>query len=174
LDIAAAGTRPVRRLALDTERSFLLSERREALLRTDGARGWFDTFSGLAGGMDLLVIPVRRERALLGIGMLVGPRALFDDATVGALVTATNAAFAAFARVRPACAGDGDRRPRLTPREKSILDLMANGLSEEEVAATLGLSRRTVSFHLDEARARLGDEVRRFAVDIARERARRR
>jgi len=117
----------------------------------------------------MLVVPVRRDGALVGIGLMCGASAFFDDATVGMLATVTHAAFAARARVVPA---EDDahigQRPRLTPREQCIVDFAAEGLSEAEIAATLGISRRTVRFHLGDMRERLGVDTRRFAADRTR------
>lgn len=45
--------------------------------------------------------------------------------------------------------GDGQREPvaKLTPRQREILQLLAEGLSAKEVAAKLEISARTVEFH---------------------------
>ena len=45
--------------------------------------------------------------------------------------------------------------PRLTPRQVEVVHLMAQGLSPAEVAATLGISRKTVERHLRHSRQRL-------------------
>jgi DNA-binding CsgD family transcriptional regulator len=44
----------------------------------------------------------------------------------------------------------------LTPREFECLQWAAHGKTAWEIAAILGISRRTASFHLDNARAKLG------------------
>jgi DNA-binding CsgD family transcriptional regulator len=174
LDGAAAGVRPVRRLAWKAARSFLLSEHREELLQGEISRHWFETFTALTGGMDMLVVPVRRDGEPAGIGLTCGAPASFDDAMIAATATLTHAAFAARARIAPAGVradegdSDTDGRPRLTPRQACVLDFAAKGLSEEDIAATLGMSRRTVRFHLDEARVRLGVDAKRLAVERAR------
>jgi DNA-binding NarL/FixJ family response regulator len=43
---------------------------------------------------------------------------------------------------------DGDRR-RITPRQKQILELVAAGLSDKQIASKLRVSPRTVQSHLD-------------------------
>lgn len=47
-------------------------------------------------------------------------------------------------------------RPPLTPRQQVILQLLTEGLSAKQIAAQLGLSRRTVFLHLAAIRQRLG------------------
>lgn len=41
----------------------------------------------------------------------------------------------------------GDERPRLTPRELEVLQLICDGLSNKEIAVQLGLSANTVAVH---------------------------
>jgi DNA-binding NarL/FixJ family response regulator len=43
--------------------------------------------------------------------------------------------------------GEPDEAARLTPRQREILQLLAEGCSAKEVAAQLGISTRTVEFH---------------------------
>ncbi len=53
----------------------------------------------------------------------------------------------------------GGRRPaagELTPSERSVVDLAANGLANKEIAAALFVSVRTVETHLSHAYAKLG------------------
>lgn len=46
--------------------------------------------------------------------------------------------------------------PPLTPRQQIILQLLTEGLTAKQIAAQLGLSRRTVFLHLAGIRQRLG------------------
>ena len=53
--------------------------------------------------------------------------------------------------------GDGvDRARRVTAREREVLDLVAAGRSNPEIARVLGVSRSTVRRLLDNARSKLG------------------
>jgi DNA-binding NarL/FixJ family response regulator len=61
-------------------------------------------------------------------------------------------------------------RERLTGREVQILRLMASGLANKEIARDLGITERTVKFHVSEILARLGASNRAHAVSVARER----
>ena len=75
------------------------------------------------------------------------------------LVMAINAALSGQVFITPAIAGEvvralrmspdgaGDPIDMLTPRQREILQLLVEGLSAKEIAATLGISPRTVEFH---------------------------
>lgn len=54
--------------------------------------------------------------------------------------------------------------PGLTPRELAVLRLLAHGMSNKAIAAELGLSARTVNFHLDNLYAKLGVASRTEAL----------
>jgi DNA-binding NarL/FixJ family response regulator len=55
----------------------------------------------------------------------------------------------------------------LTPREREILRLLAEGLANREIAALLGLSDHTVKFHLRAVFTKLGAHSRTEAVRVA-------
>ena len=48
----------------------------------------------------------------------------------------------------------------LTPRQREIVELVADGLSNVEIAERLYISRRTVESHLEHVKQRLGHESR--------------
>ena len=58
----------------------------------------------------------------------------------------------------------------LTPREGEVLELVAAGLSDDEVASTLGISQRTARNHLTNAYSKIGAHNRAEAIVWARER----
>ncbi len=58
----------------------------------------------------------------------------------------------------------------LTEREQEVLRLMAEGLSNKEIAARLGCSERTVAFHVGNILQKLGAVSRTEAVVKAKER----
>ncbi len=62
------------------------------------------------------------------------------------------------------------RRDRLTDREREILALLADGLSNRAAGERLGITERTVKFHVGEILARLGASNRAQAVAIAKAR----
>jgi ATP/maltotriose-dependent transcriptional regulator MalT len=52
----------------------------------------------------------------------------------------------------------------LTPREREVLTLAADGLSNREIAAELEISEHTVKFHLASVFGKLGASSRTEAV----------
>ena len=55
----------------------------------------------------------------------------------------------------------------LTPRQVQILQLIAEGLSNEQIANRLRLSAETVKSHVSAVHAKLGADSRAHAVAIA-------
>jgi DNA-binding NarL/FixJ family response regulator len=54
--------------------------------------------------------------------------------------------------------------PALTPRERTVLEQLARGLGNKQIAAALGISERTVKFHVSAVFAKLGAGNRTEAV----------
>ena len=53
---------------------------------------------------------------------------------------------------------------RLNDREIEILTMVARGLTSAQIASKISLSKRTVDFHIDNARTKLGAATRTEAV----------
>ena len=53
------------------------------------------------------------------------------------------------------------RAPALTARQRQVVELIAQGLSNEEIANQLGIAPRTVKAHSDVLRQKLGVSRRR-------------
>lgn len=60
--------------------------------------------------------------------------------------------------------------PRLSPREREVLRLVATGNSNKEIGTALHVTERTVKFHVTAILSKLGAENRAQAVAIAHER----
>jgi len=57
--------------------------------------------------------------------------------------------------------------PALTPRERDVLALLVEGLTNAEIAARLGVSRSTVQVHVSNILAKLGVSSRGEATTMA-------
>jgi DNA-binding NarL/FixJ family response regulator len=62
------------------------------------------------------------------------------------------------------------RETALTERERAVLRLVADGLPTKQIARSLGISERTVKFHITSIFRKLGAENRAQAVALAAER----
>lgn len=56
----------------------------------------------------------------------------------------------------------------LTPRQREVVEALAAGLTSKQIAARLGISERTVGFHRDELRRRLGARTAGQILDLLR------
>ncbi|MFJ8919870.1 DNA-binding response regulator, NarL/FixJ family, contains REC and HTH domains [Streptomyces sp. LamerLS-316] len=83
----------------------------------------------------------------------------------------TRRLIADFARQRPAPPSGGAalRLNGLTPRETEVLELIARGLSNQEIAARLVVAEQTVKTHIGKVLAKLGLRDRAQAVIFAYE-----
>ncbi len=62
---------------------------------------------------------------------------------------------------------EGAARPRLSPREVQVVDLISKGLRNKEIAATLGISEETVQVHVKRMLAKLNVRDRTAAISVA-------
>ncbi len=105
----------------------------------------------------------------------VRPEALFDAVRVVAAGDAllapavTRRLIAAFARLRPQQRTHAEDLASLTRRELEILTLVAEGLSNQEIAEQLVLSNETVKTHVSHVLRKLGLRDRAQAVVAAYE-----
>ncbi|HKG90513.1 MAG TPA: response regulator transcription factor [Gemmatimonadaceae bacterium] len=86
----------------------------------------------------------------------------------GGSLLAPAAASAVLRRVRgganPAPGTAPGTAPALTPRERAVLEHLARGLGNKQIAAALGISERTVKFHVSALFTKLGASNRTEAV----------
>jgi DNA-binding CsgD family transcriptional regulator len=123
---------------------------------------------GITGGV---LVPVRLPRGRFAMVSWYGP---IDRDAAQALVEAVGPQFLLLAHyflelVREKADPPAVREDlaRMTPRELECLTLIAKGASDAEAGQTLGLSERTVRFHLGNATEKLGARTRSHAVALA-------
>ena len=104
-----------------------------------------------------------------------GVRAVLDrDATVEEITTAVAAAAAGLIVLHPdvfvtpvgTMAGEAGEERTLTPRELEILEMMAEGLSNETIGRRLAISAYTVKFHVGSILGKLRAGSRTEAVTL--------
>jgi DNA-binding NarL/FixJ family response regulator len=108
---------------------------------------------------------------------LAGVRALVDRASaredLGAALLAASRGLAvldagrATAWIRPVAAWPEDDPDALTPREREVLALLAEGLGNKAIAARLGISDHTAKFHVNAILGKLGAGGRAEAIVLA-------
>ncbi len=92
------------------------------------------------------------------------------DATPAELIAAVHGAAAGLVTLPPAWLAPPDEEPlpsgevTLTPRERDVLALLAEGLSNKRAARDLGVSESTVKFHVQALYSKLGVQSRAGAV----------
>jgi DNA-binding NarL/FixJ family response regulator len=114
-----------------------------------------------AGASGFLLKDVRAETLFEAVRVVAGGEALLAP-------TITRRLIAEFARLRPRQVKP-DALSELTPRETEILGLVAEGLSNGEIAERLVLSDETVKTHVSHVLRKLGLRDRAQAVVVAYE-----
>jgi DNA-binding NarL/FixJ family response regulator len=92
-----------------------------------------------------------------------------SPAEIAGAVAAAHAGLYALEGAQLPAAQDGPDETvveRLTPREVAVLRMMADGDTNKEIAADLGISLNTVKFHVAQVLAKLGAVSRAEAVRI--------
>ena len=116
-----------------------------------------------AGASGFLLKDVTAERLFEAVRVVAAGEALLAPAVTRRLISE-------FARLRPhAGAPPAGRLAALTPRETQVLKLVAEGLSNPEIAARLVVTEETVKTHVSRVLAKLGLRDRTQAVVTAYE-----
>jgi DNA-binding NarL/FixJ family response regulator len=113
------------------------------------------------------------DRALLSEALDAGVRGfVLKEAPLQDLTRAVDMVAGGVVYVDPVLAGvlasaESERLPQLTKREREVLRLLADGLSNEEIGKRLFLSPETVRTHVQKAMRRLEADTRTQAVALA-------
>lgn len=134
-----------------------------------GADGRFDDDFDSGSDVDAPLVlaldvadPVLRDRLARLLGEVPGLHLLPGDGAA-----ADDGVRAADATVVAARPGPPDGTPELTPRELEVLDVLAEGASNPEIAQRLGISVHTVKFHVGSILDKLDSSGRTDAVAYA-------
>jgi DNA-binding NarL/FixJ family response regulator len=101
---------------------------------------------------------------------------VLKGAAAGEITQAVRAVHAGGSHLTPRVAAKimaqvaGPRPASLTGRERQVLRLVAEGLATKQIALRLGISERTVKFHVTSVLNKLGAENRAQAVAVASQR----
>ncbi len=142
-----------------SERPFVVSDLRRE--NRDGEDAWWSFMSDRAGKMDGIVIPVHDGDDIVWFSAFVGSEPDLSQRTLSLMSAAVHAGFARYCDLANA---DGVRNGALTPRDAECLHWIADGKTDSQVAAILQISPRTVRFHIDNAKTKLGASTRVQAV----------
>jgi len=116
-----------------------------------------------AGASGFLLKDVTAERLFDAVRVVAAGEALLAPAVTRRLISE-------FARLRPRPAGPSPAvLAALTPRETQVLRLVAEGLSNPEIAARLVVTEETVKTHVSRVLGKLGLRDRTQAVVVAYE-----
>ena len=120
---------------------------------------------------SVLMFTAYGERSMLGRGLEVGAKGyILKEAPHQTLLRAIEKVASGEGYVDPALMPDfltPDREEMLTPREREILQLLADGMSNADVASKLFISQETVKSHVRHILAKLEADTRTHAVAIA-------
>jgi DNA-binding NarL/FixJ family response regulator/signal transduction histidine kinase len=140
-----------------------------------GGLGVLERLRALELPTRVIVITTFAQDETVFQAMRLGARGyLLKDATAAELRQAIDTVAGGGTLLAPAAAGllaSRLHRPdALTPREREVLALVAEGLRNKEIAVRLGASEKTVQFHIANLFGKLGAQSRTEAVRVAQER----
>jgi NarL family two-component system response regulator YdfI len=92
--------------------------------------------------------------------------AAMQAATAGLVVIHRGEIDSTFPAARPASRPFAEPPEALTPREREVLQMLASGLGNKEIAARLAISEHTVKFHVASILGKLGAASRTEAVAL--------
>jgi two-component system, NarL family, response regulator DesR len=118
----------------------------------------------------LLLYAAAGDRVLVTEAFGVGIRGfVLKEAPLQELVRAVGLVASGGTYVDPALAGAGgtEKLTALTQRERDVLRLLSEGLSNEQIGTQLSISPQTVRTHIKHAMGKLGAGTRTHAVAIA-------
>ncbi len=142
-----------------TDKIAVMSQVREDSV-ADGDEGWWQGLPAHMRHTNGLIVPVHVDGALAWYGAFSGREPDLGQRAQSILSAAVYAGHALFLQLMDAQAP----RSPLTARESECLRWVADGKTDGEAGKILGISPRTVRFHINNAKDKLGVATRIQAV----------
>ena len=133
-----------------------LASETTVLVLLDNASPGFLAEAFRAGVRAVLPAQVPREQLLPAL----------NAAMAGLVITHPSALPALIPEAALASSGISELAEPLTPREREVLQMLASGLVNKEIAAKLAISEHTVKFHVASILGKLGAATRTEAVSL--------
>jgi two-component system, NarL family, response regulator YdfI len=127
------------------------------MLLSDHLRPGWITEALRAGVRAILPTEVSPEQLAAALEAAMAGLVVVHPSEIAVALPAATAAFAPLAELREA----------LTPREREVLEMLASGLVNKEIAVKLSISEHTVKFHVASILGKLGAATRTEAVSLA-------
>lgn len=144
--------------AQGSDKPFVMSRVKEELGREDEA--WWAGLPPHMKALEGIVVPVHVEGEFVWYCGFAGPKPDLSQRTLSVMSAAVHAGYSRFRELLD------DKTPRspLTSREAECLRWVAEGKTDMEVGKILAISPRTVRFHINNAKVKLGVATRIQAV----------
>lgn len=110
--------------------------------------------------VDVTVVPIAHQGELVGVAGFCGAPVLDRQSEMALQLIG----YSAFAHLREARERTPDINVQLTPREREVMQLSADGYTSAEIGMRLGMSTRTANQHVDNVAAKLGTRNRAHTV----------
>ncbi len=149
----------------DTELTRVLGQRgcmSLSQLAVDGA--FRRVLQTLAGNGDAYVVPVGDEASTLGVVVFAGPELKLTPFARAILFIAGYAALTRTVKLAVSPDQAINTLRNLSEREAECLHWLSSGKDDSEISTILGISPRTVRFHMDNVKVKLGVASRVQAV----------
>lgn len=155
----SADQHPVIRICMQAPQPFLISEVRSAPAHEEAR--WTEFLADVVRNGDGLVVPIYRAGQPVAAANFGGAKPDTTPLTRASLQVVAHAAMDRSIELRD---GTSSVVNTLSPREAQCLRHVAIGRSDMEIGRLLGISPRTVRFHVDGAKTKLGASTRIQAV----------
>jgi len=149
---------PLALRAQASERPFVMSKLRAEIGMSPDE--WWASLPPYLKFMDGMVVPVHDQGAFAWYAGFCGREPDLSQRTMSVMSAAVHAGYARFREL----ANEGVVRSVLTPREAECLRWVADGKTDIEIGGILKISPRTVRFHINNAKMKLGVSTRIQAV----------